>query len=588
MPDCRFDERVTIQIEMLLWTLKKLWFMRFGMADAPNIPPITASQRYVVTRQWLAPDKWSLLGLAITTLVVLPIATIFYLALFPDENIWPHMLSTTLPRYVCNSLVMMAGVGVLAGTVGTLTAWLVVMYRFPGWSVLQWALLLPLSLPAYIAAFAVVDFLEYAGPAQTWLREFFGWATKHDYMFPEIRSRGIAILVLTSALYPYVYFLTRSVFRTQSGAAIEVSRALGCGPVSSFFRVGLPLARPAIAASVAIVMMETLNEFGAMEFFAVQTLTTGIFSVWLDGSNAGGAAQLACVILAFVFVLVVLEKFSRRRIKFHETARRMRPPKPLNMPKTAGWAATMLCTLPIMTGFLFPISILIDHALGRWELWTDPEIWASMLRTVALSSTAAGFTVVVGVLLVFSVRLMRNRLMSRLLPITTIGYAAPGAVLGLGILFPLAAVDHSFADAVLWVTGFDPGLLLIGSMGAVVLAYCVRFFAISVGTIDAAFTKISPNLSMASRSLGKTPRQTLIQLYTLLIKGATATAGLLIFVDAAKELPATLLLYSEQTLATAVYNRASLEDIEGAAPAALVIVLISLVAVVIVSLANSD
>lgn len=528
------------------------------------------------------------MGLAIAALVVLPIATVFYLALFPEENIWPHMASTTLPRYLRNSMIMMAGVGVLAGSVGTLAAWLVVMYRFPGRRVLQWALLLPLSLPAYIAAFAVVDFLEYAGPLQTWLREVFGWATKRDYVFPEIRSRGVAILVLASALYPYVYFLTRSVFRSQSGAAIEVARALGCGPISSFFRVGLPLARPAIAASVAIVMMETLNEFGAMEFFAVQTLTTGIFSVWLDGSNAGGAAQLACVILVFVMVLVVLEKFSRRRIKFHETARNMRPPQPVALPRGTGWAAAAFCTLPILTGFILPIGILLDHALGRAALWTDPELWQFTARTVALSGIAALVTVIAGVLLVFSVRLMRNGFMARLLPVTTIGYAAPGAVLGLGILFPFAAMDHTVADAILWVTGTDPGLLLVGSMGAVVLAYCVRFFAISVGTIDAAFTKISPSLGMASRSLGKTPRQTLLHLYTPLIKGAVATAALLIFVDSAKELPATLLLYSEQTLATAVYSKASLEDIEGAAPAALVIVLISLIAVAIVSFTNRD
>jgi iron(III) transport system permease protein len=555
------------------------------MADTSETSPVTSAPRNAL---WRAVDGWSILGLAIAALVVLPIATVFWLALFPEENIWPHMLSTTLPRYIRNSLVMMAGVGVLAGCVGVLTAWLVVMYRFPGRGVLQWALLLPLSLPAYIAAFAVVDFLEYAGPVQTWMRGFFGWATPRDYMFPEIRSRSIAIIVLASALYPYVYFLTRSVFRTQSGAAIEVARALGCGPISSFFRVGLPLARPAIAASVAIVMMETLNDFGAMEFFAVQTLTTGIFSVWLDGNNAGGAAQIACVILVFVMILVVLEKYSRRRIKFHETARNMRPPQPIDLPKTAGWFATMFCALPIILGFVLPMGILLDHAMGRWVLWTDSELWLSMMRTVVIAGAAALLTVAAGILLVFSVRLMRNAFMTRLLPVTTIGYAAPGAVLGLGILFPFAAMDHTVADAIQWVTGHDPGLLLVGSMGAVIIAYCVRFFAISVGTIDAAFSKISPSLGMASRSLGKSPRQTLFQLYTPLIRGSVATAGLLIFVDAAKELPATLLLYSQTTLATAVYSKASLEDIEGAAPAALVIVLISLIAVVIVSITNRD
>ena len=369
---------------------------------------------------------------------------------------------------------------------------------------------------------------------------------------------------------------------------MDVARALGAGPISSFWRVGLPLARPAIAASVAIVMMETLNEFGAMEFFAVQTLTTGIFSVWLDGNNAGGAAQLACVILVFVMVLVVLEKLSRQRIKFHETARNMRPPEPMDLSKKMGWIVCAFCLVPILTGFALPMGILLDHAIGRSALWGDPALWAAMTRTVALAGMAALITVVAGVFLVFSVRLMLDGFMARLLPVTTIGYAAPGAVLGLGILFPFAALDHTVADAILWVTGVDPGLLLVGSMGAVVLAYCVRFFAISVGTIDAAFSKISPSLGMASRSLGKSPRQTLWQLYTPLIKGAVGTASLLIFVDAAKELPATLLLYSKDTLATSVYAKASLEDIEGAAPAALVIVLISLIAVAIVSITNRD
>lgn len=558
------------------------------MADTSDIPSVTTEAHVPPARRWLPFDGWGLIGLIIAGLVILPIATVFWLALFPAENIWPHMMATTLPRYLKNSIIMMMGVGALAGCVGTLTAWMVVMYRFPGRNVLQWTLLLPLSLPAYIAAFAVVDFLEYAGPLQTWLRGVFGWATPRDYIFPEIRSRGVAILVLASALYPYVYFLTRSVFRTQSGAAIEVARALGCGPIGSFLRVGLPLARPAIAASVAIVMMETLNEFGAMEFFAVQTLTTGIFSVWLDGNNAGGAAQLACVILVFVMVLVVLEKSSRRRLKFHETSRNMRPPQPLVLSKVAGLVTMILCIVPILTGFVLPMIILLDHAVGHLEHWADTDLWLATLRTVTLAGIAAILTVAAGILLVFSVRLMRNGFMKRLLPVTTIGYAAPGAVLGLGILYPFAALDHTVADAILWITGFDPGLLLVGSMGAVILAYCVRFFAISVGTIDAAFTKISPSLGMASRSLGKTPRQTLIKLYAPLIKGSVATAGLLIFVDAAKELPATLLLYSQNTLATTVYAKASLEDIEGAAPAALVIVLISLIAVAIVSIANRD
>jgi iron(III) transport system permease protein len=558
------------------------------MVDASDITIVTSVPRRKVAKWRRYLSGWTFLGLFVAFIVVLPIATVFWLALFPTENIWPHLLATTLPRYLGNSLLMMAGVGTLAAVIGTGSAWLVVMYRFPGRNILQWALLLPLSLPAYIAAFALVDFLEYAGPLQTWLRYVFGWTSPRDYMFPEIRSRGIAILVLAFALYPYVYFLTRSVFRTQSGAAIDVARALGCGPVSSFFRVGLPLARPAVVASVAIVMMETLNEFGAMEFFAVQTLTTGIFSVWLEANNAGGAAQIASVILVFILLLVLSEKYSRRRIKFHETARNMRPPQPQELSRKASFLAFAFCALPVLVGFVLPLSILAHHAFSRSAQWGDPELWQATGHTILVAVLAVTVTVSAGTALVFSVRLAQSPFLTRLLPITTIGYAAPGAVLALGIMIPLAALDHTLADTILWLTGTDPGLLLIGSMGALVLAYSVRFFAIAVGTIDAAFTKVSPSLAMASRSLGRNPRETLLYVFFPLIRGAVGTAALLVFVDCTKELPATLLLYSKGTLATSAFKHASLEDIAGATPAALLIVLISLVAVAAVSFSGQD
>ncbi len=271
------------------------------------------------------PDPWSAGALLIAALVMMPIASVVWIAFHPAENIWPHLLATTLPRYLVNSLLMMLSVGFLAGLIGVGTAWLVAMYRFPGGRWLEWLLLLPLAIPAYIGAYALVDFLEYAGPVQTWLRGVFGWTTSRDYWFPEIRSRGGAILVMALALYPYVYLLTRSAFREQSGNTYEVARALGAGPWKRFWRVGLPLVRPAIAAGMAIVMMETVSDFGTVEFFAVQTLTTGIFTTWLEANNAGGAAQIAGVVLLLVLLLVGLEKSSRRNQRFHEGARHKRP-----------------------------------------------------------------------------------------------------------------------------------------------------------------------------------------------------------------------------------------------------------------------
>jgi iron(III) transport system permease protein len=261
-------------------------------------------------------DPWSAGAVLIACVVLAPLVAVVWFALTPTDNIWPHLLSTTLPRYVVNTGLMMLGTGALTAVVGTATAWLVVMYRFPGRRWLQWALLMPLAVPAYVGAYALVDFLDYAGPVQTALRSTFGWATSRDYWFPQIRTRGAAILVIGAALYPYVYLLARAAFREQGGAGYEVARALGAGPFARFWRVGLPLARPAIAAGVAVVMMETVNDFGTVDYFAVQTLTTGIFSVWRQGGNLGGAAQLACVILSVIVILVGLEKTSRRRSRF--------------------------------------------------------------------------------------------------------------------------------------------------------------------------------------------------------------------------------------------------------------------------------
>lgn len=531
-------------------------------------------------------DGWLTLAIVLAAAVLLPVVAVIWIALTPVENIWPHLLSTTLPRYMTNSVVLMALVGGMAAVIGTGCAWLVVMTRFPGRRWLEWALLLPLALPAYIAAFAIVDFLEFAGPLQTTLREMMGWQTPRDYWFPQVRSRGMAAWVLGFALYPYVYFLARAIFRSQSAATLEVARALGHGPWACFFRVGLPLARPGIVAGVAIVMMETLNEFGAMEFFGVQTLTTGIFTVWLEASNAGGAAQIACVILAFVLALVVLEKASRRNIRFHETARQMRPPQPAALTGARAWAATLACALPVAFGFLLPLGILLRHVAAHADAWAEPELWHATLRSVGLAGGAALVTVTAAMLLIFGARLRMNRRVRTLIPVTTIGYAAPGAVLGLGVLLPLAWADHRMADAIQALTGYDPGLLLVGSAGAVIFAYSVRFFAIAVGSVDAAFGKISPNLGPAARSLGLRPRAVLSRIYAPMVRGALGTATLLIFVDSIKELPATLLLYSDMTLATSVYARASAEDIEGAAPAALVVIAVSLIAVAIVAATN--
>jgi len=528
---------------------------------------------------------WSLGALAIAALVLAPILAVVFLAIFPSDNIWPHLWATTLPRYFTNSLILMISVGLITALVGTGAAWLVAMYRFPLRNILQWALLLPLAIPAYIGAYALVDLLEYAGPVQSGLRAVFGWTSARDYYFPEIRSRGSAVLVLSAALYPYVYLLAKTAFREQSAGMLEVSRALGSGPWGMFLRVGLPLARPAIAAGVAIAMMETANDFGTVEFFAVQTLTTGIFTVWLEANNAGGAAQIALVILGLVFILVAIEKASRARIRFFRTTSRAAPVEPRRLRGPRAMLATMLCLIPFLAGFLIPASVISWHALDNAGIWTEPGLYRALLSTIWVGGMAAILTVLGAVFLVYGVRLSGNRLPRYVLPATTIGYAAPGAVLGIGLLIPLAAMDHGLADFVLALTGWDPGLMLTGTAFAIILAYFVRFFAIAQGAADAAFGRISPSLPMAARSLGETAGTTLWRVHLPIMRGSIATALLLVFVDAVKELPATLLLrpFNFNTLATKVYDHASLEDLGRAAPAAIIIMIVGLSAVLILA-----
>ena len=535
----------------------------------------------------LRPDGWSLGAALIAGLVLLPVLAVVWFAFHPTENIWPHLISTTLPRYLGNTFVLMAGVGVLTAAMGTGAAWLVVNYTFPGRAVLQWALLLPLAVPAYVAAYALVDFLEYAGPVQTALRAAFGWHSAADYAFPPVRTRGAAILVLAGALYPYVYLLARAAFREQSGSAAEVARALGAGPVARFWRVGLPLARPAVAAGVAIVMMETLADFGAVEHFAVQTLTTGIFSVWLQAGNLGGAAQLSTVALSLIVLLVTLEKISRRRLRHAGAGRGLRPIVPAPLTGWQGALAFAACLIPFAGGFLLPVGVLLSHAFDAAE-WVEPGLARALLHSLGVGGIAALLTVVLGLFMVYGTRLSGHHLPLLLLPVTSIGYAAPGAVLGIGILIPLATFDNAVADAVVAATGQDPGLILTGSTAALILAYVVRFFAIAQGAADGGLGRIPPSLPMAARSLGRTAGQTLRAVHLPLMRASIGSALLLVFVDCVKELPATLILrpFGYETLATRVHAKARLEDITGAAPAALTITLVGLVAVLLLARTN--
>lgn len=551
--------------------------------STPRPPSRPRARPRARLRVRLAPDRWTLGALVIAALILTPLLAVAWMAFFPTRNIWPHLMATVLPTYVVNSLALMAMTGAGAAAIGAGAAWLTVMKRFPGRNVFDWALLAPLAVPAYLGAYALVDFFEYAGPVQVLLRETFGWTDARDYWFPQVRSIWTAALVLTLSLYPYVYLLARAAFREQSVCALEVSRSLGQGPWRTFFRVALPLARPAIAAGVAIVMMETLNDFGAVDFFAVRTLTAGVFSVWLESSNAGGAAQISCVMLVFVLALLGLETAGRRGRRYHAMSRRYRPIVRERLTGARAAAATAACAFPLLLGFALPVGVLAAHALDRPENWLDPAFWEALGRTLLLAGSAAAIAVAAGLFLVFGARRSASPLPRMVARATMIGYAAPGAVLAIGVLIPLAALDRTIHYAALDLFGVGTGLLVTGSAAAVVFAYVVRFNAIAYGALDGAFGRITPSMEMAARTLGATSGGALRRVHLPIISGSMVTAAMLIFVDAVKELPATLILrpFNFSTLATHVYDYASREHLSEAAPAALAIVLVGLAPVAI-------
>ncbi len=528
---------------------------------------------------------WTFGAIAIAIVVISPIFSVLWLAFHPVENIWPHLMASVMPRYMATTFQLMLGVGLLAVVMGTVPAWLTSLYDFPGRRFLDYALFFPLAIPAYVGAYALVDFLEYAGPLQSAIRTTFGWKDARDYWFPEIRSVWLASLVLGSALYPYVYLLARAAFRGQSGGAYEVARALGQGPWGVFWCLGLPLARPAIATGVALVMMETVADFGTVQHFGVQTLTTGVFSTWLNGNNAGGAAQISCVILTVILILVAMERKGRRNARFYAASRASRPVVRHTLSSRGSALAVFACSIPVLLGFVLPLGVMAAHAFSNLNVWVSPGLFDAAFNTVMVAGTASLVTVGAAVFLVYALRLAPRGVARTVLPLTSLGYAAPGAVLAVGILIPLAALDHKLADAVQAMTGVDPGLLLTGTATAIILAYVVRFFGIAQGAVDTALGRIPPSLPMAARSLGQTTSGTLRRVHLPLIKGSLASALLVVFVDCVKELPATLLLrpFNFSTLSTRVYEMASLEQLDQAAPAALLVIGMGLAAVALLA-----
>ncbi|WP_020683287.1 ABC transporter permease [Marinobacterium rhizophilum] len=529
---------------------------------------------------------WYTAAWGIALMVALPVLAVFYLALFPDENIWVHLASTVLPVYVITTLELIIGVALLSILAGVGSAWLVTMYSFPGKRLFEWALLLPFAVPAYVIAYVYTDLLEFAGPVQGALRALFGWQSARDYWFPEIRSLGGAILMLSLVLYPYIYLLTRAAFLEQSVSLRDASRLLGCTAWQSFYRVSLPIARPAIAVGVSLVAMETINDFGTVDYFAVKSLTAGIYDTWLNMYNLGGAAQIASLMLVFVVILITLERMARAQQRQFHSADRFSTLQPTRLTGAAALAASTFCLLPVLCGFIVPFSLLSWYASSYLDqLWSEDFIsYASHSFTLSLG--AAVLSIVLAVILAYAKRLYsEKRALLFAVRFSSLGYAMPGAVLALGVIIPLAAFDNAVDDFMRRTFDVSTGLLLSGTTFAIILAYVVRFLAVSNGAVDSSLSKVTPSMDMAARSLGHSASQTLLKVHLPLIRGGLMTALLVVFVDCMKELPATLILrpFNYDTLATFVYQYASDEMLERSALAALLIVLVGVLPVILLS-----
>lgn len=536
-------------------------------------------------------QRWSFSFITATLIAfifIFPIASIVWLSFSVETLQWRHLMSTVLPRYLTNSLVLMAGVGFVSLFLGTSLAYLVTNIKFPGAKVIKYALFLPLTMPSFIAAYAWVELLEYAGPLQTSLRATMGWTSARDYWFPDIRSRFGAILVLSFALYPYVYLLARSAFRELPLSGHDVARSLGLGHVRQFWRISLPQARPAIVAGTAIVMMETLNDFGTVDFFAVQTLTTGIFSLWLESYNTGGAAQLALFAVVIVAALLFFERLGRRNARFNKSGRQLARVKPQRVSNLMSSLALLFCLVPIFIGFIIPLFVLVRPTLNDINLWTDIELWSAAGHSLLLGFVSATLVVFLSMIMVLGLQDNKTLLGKYIPTVSTLGYAFPGAVLGLGILIPLATLDNWAADKIYFMTAVDPGLLLTGTAAALVIAYCVRFFAIGVGASEAGLAAITPSIPHVAQSLGLGRSSLVWRIYQPLMRGSLASAMVLVFVDTVKELPATLLLrpFNFETLSTHTYGQATLENFNATAPPALLMIGLSFGAIIVLAKAN--
>jgi len=524
--------------------------------------------------------RWRLFALLVALAVAAPVIAVLANLGRPTTGVFSHLASTVLPEMLLNTALLVLGVGFGSLVMGVGCAWAVTMLDFPFRRHLNWLLFLPLAIPSYVSAFVYGDLMQFSGPIQTGLRHLFGWS-RGDYWFPDMLSLGGAILLLSLAFYPYVYMLARAAFLDQSVCVLEVGRTLGLGPWARFRRIALPLARPMIAGGLALVLMETLAEFGAVSYFGVPTFTTAIYRTWFGMGDPVAAAQLASMLMVFVLAAVMLERAARQAKRFHHSSARTRPLLPARQAGARGWLVLGLCGLPVLLGFCMPAGWLMYLAVTEGDGMGGHRLAGFALNSFMLSGLAALLLVPLALALAYAQRLAPGRLMNWSLQFATIGYAVPGSVIAIGVLLPLASIDHGINDWLQGWFGWSPGLLLTGGLVALLYAYAVRFLAVAFNAADGGLHRIRPSLDQAARLLGEKPMGVVRRVHVPLLRGSLMTAAMLLFVDVLKELPATLIVrpFDFDTLAVRVYQLASDERLGEASTGALIIVLVGLLPV---------
>jgi len=537
-----------------------------------------------IKTSFFSASRWNLILIVVALLFSIPLIVILGSVFFPAKEVWSHLSDTVLTDYIINSLLLLLGVSFFSMQLGIIPAWLVTMYRFPFSRTLEWAMLLPMAMPAYIIAYSYTGVLDVAGPVQTTLRELTGWQY-HDYWFPEVRSLGGAIAMLSLVLYPYIYLLARAAFIEQSLCVLEVSRTLGCNTFDAFRRVALPLARPAIMVGLSLVVMETLADYGTVQYFGVSVFTTGIFRTWFGLGDSLAAAQLSALLLVFVTAFLYFEKRSRRQARFHHTSSKYSSLLQQQLRGRKAMIALILCAAPLLMGFIIPVCFLINWAMDTYSQVLGRDFYLLLYHSLLLALVTAAFALMIALFMAYSNRnseLMLNRFLVRFV---SMGYAIPGTVIAVGVLIPFAWFDNTLDAFLTKYFDISSGLLISGTIFTLVFAYLVRFLAVSINTVEASLLKIKPVMDEVAKTAGLSSGSIIKRIHMPMMKGSLLTALLLVFVDVLKELPATLILrpFNFNTLAVRAYELANEERLADAAVPALAIVLVGIIPVIMIS-----